>query len=220
MGSSTPAGGSSPLSGDDNYIAGWKTADDWRAHRATLLVGGDPVAWQGTFTDYFLERLRLRYLNPIRVLQEHGTFRGEGFSILALQCTLIEFFESTVQGVNYRYVRRGEILGQHEYSGSGVLFTQFLCTRDPFAREFDQQLADDFYAGIRCGLLHEARTKNGWRVWASGASVNVVDRGRKIVFRDNFQRGLHAFIEWYEKELPYDATLQRAFIRKFDSLSE
>jgi hypothetical protein len=103
---------------------------------------------------------------------------------------------------------------------SAALFTGFLCTREPFAREFDPNLARDFYAGVRCGLLHEARTKNGWLVWTSDPSGKVVDRGRKVVFRDSFQRGLDAFIAWYEKALPHDATLQQAFIRKFDSLCE
>jgi hypothetical protein len=204
---------------DDTFIAGWKTADDWRTLR-TILIGGDASAWHRAVADYFQERLRLRYLNPIRVLQEYGSFQGEGFSILAIQCSIIEFLESTMQGLSYRHLRRGETLGPHEYSASGALFTHFLCTREPFAREFDQPLADDFYVGIRCGLLHEARTKNGWRIHASESSGDVVDRGRKIVFRDNFQKGLDAFIAWYEKVLPNDASLQQAFVRKFDSLCD
>jgi hypothetical protein len=208
------------MSGDDPYITRDKRASDWRAFRAMLMVGGDPTAWERAFTEYFRARLSLRYLNPIRLLQEHGSAEGEGFSILAVQCTLIEFFESTVQGLNYRYVRRGATSRPHEYSDSAALFTGFLCTREPFASEFDQNLADDFYAGVRCGLLHEARTKNGWLVWTSDGSGKLVDRGRKVVFRDSFQRGLDAFIAWYEKALPHDATLQHAFIRKFDSMCE
>ena len=184
------------------------------------MFGADPTAWQRAFTDYFQARLRFRYLNPIRLLQEYGSFEGEGFSILAIQCSLIEFLESTVQGVNYRHLRRRETLGPHEYSHSAELFTHFLCNRQPFAREFDQQLADDFYVGIRCGLLHEARTKNGWRVRAAASSGNVVHRGKKLVFRNNFQSGTDAFIAWYEQVLPQDASLQQAFVRKFDSLCD
>ena len=95
-----------------------------------------------------------------------GPFRVRGSRILAIQCTLVEFLESTVQGVTYRYLRRGETLGPHEYSSSSDLFVNFLCKRDPFARDFSEALAKEFYAGVRCGLLHEARTKNGWKVWA------------------------------------------------------
>lgn len=100
------------------------------------------------------------------------------------------------------------------------MFTSFLYTRKPFAVEFDRELAEDFYANVRCGLLHEARAKNGWRVRAAEASGHVVDRQRKLVFRDNFQTALGAFIAAYESELPNDVELQQAFIRKFDSLSE
>jgi hypothetical protein len=208
------------MSADSVYIAGWKTPDEWRAFRATLVVGADPGRWHAAFADYFQTRLRLRYLNPIRILQENGTFQGEGFSILVIQCSLIEFLESTVQGLTYRHPRQGEKLGPHEYSASGALFRNFLCQRQPFAAQFDQQLADDFYVGVRCGLLHEARTKNGWRVWAVGPAAQLVDRARKIVYRDNFQTALADFIAWYGAALQSDPDLQAAFIRKFDSLCE
>src|SRR5438132_1715890 len=97
---------------DGTYIAGWKTADDWRALRA-VLMSGDASAWHRAVADYFHERLRLRYLNPIRLLQEYDSFQGEGFSILAIQCSIIEFLESTVQGLTYRHLRGGETLGPH-----------------------------------------------------------------------------------------------------------
>jgi hypothetical protein len=87
--------------GDVN-IAGSKTIDDWKACRAALVPGNDPARWQEVFDSYFYARLSLHYLEPIRVLQENGTFRGEGFSIVAIQCSLIEFLESTVQGISYR----------------------------------------------------------------------------------------------------------------------
>jgi hypothetical protein len=206
------------MSSGDIQIAGWKTAGDWDVFRASLVLGGDPERWQEAFDEYFRTRLNLRYLNPIKLLQCHGTFQGEGFSILAIQCTLIEFLESTVQGTNYRYLRKQETLGPHEYSSSSELFVHFLCTREPFVNDFDDALAKDFYAGVRCALLHEARTKNGWTIWAKGPVGAVVDRAKRIVYRDNFQTALEEFMTWYEAALRSDAVLQEAFIRKFDSL--
>ncbi|MBI4380326.1 MAG: hypothetical protein HY574_03955 [candidate division NC10 bacterium] len=202
------------------YIAGWKTAADWAAFRGTLVIGGDAGTWQRAFQEYFRDRLDLRYLNPIRILQEHGTFQGEGFSILAIQSTLIEFLESTVQGVNYRYLRPGEKLGPYEYSSSSEVFASFLRNRHPFARDFDEALAREFYREIRCGLLHEARTKGEWKVWAEAPDGTVVDRAKRIVYRNNFQDVLDQFIRWYEAALPHDAGLQEAFIRKFNNLCE
>ncbi len=207
--------------GDFNvYIAGWKTAADWAAFRDTLVVGGDAEAWQRALQEYFQTRLDLRYLNPIRLLQEHGTFQGEGFSILALQCILIEFLESTVQGVNYRYLRSGDQLGPYEYNSSSDVFVSFLCKRHPFAREFNEVLAREFYREIRCGLLHEARTKGGWKVWAEASEGTVVDPEQRIVYRNNFQNAIDQFIGWYHDALPRDAALQEAFIRKFNNLCE
>ena len=206
------------MNADKTQIAGWKTVADWQITKQALVVGGDRGPWASACKDYFQERLRLRYLNPIRLLQENGTFQGEGFSILAIQCTLIEFLESTVQGLTYRYLRKGETLGAFEYSVSSALFTHFLCNRAPFSATFTEPLAADFYSSIRCGLLHEARIKNGWRVRAKGPPGVIVDEPSKKVYRNNFQDALDQFIAWYTGQLPVDRGLQEAFLRKFDSL--
>src|SRR6267143_4055440 len=194
---------------DATYIAGSKTVDDWRGFRTGLVSGAHRAVWQAAIEDYFRPRLMPRYLEPIRVLQENGTFQGEGFSITAIQCTLIEFLESTVQGKSYRY---GERLGQHEYSRSIDIFVSFLVNRNPFAREFNEELARDFYVGVRCGLLHEARTKNGWRIWAESTDGRVVDRPSRTAYRNNFQTALLQFIDWYAKTLPSEPLLQEAFV--------
>ena len=75
---------------EDVPIAGWKTGKDWKAFRKLLVIGGDTTKWDEAFEQYFFTRLTLRYLNPIRLLEAQRTFHGEGFSILAIQCTLIE----------------------------------------------------------------------------------------------------------------------------------
>ena len=75
--------------------------------------------------DYFLPRIQLRYFDPIEVLQQSGTNQGEGFSISVIHCTPIEFLESPVQGINYRYIQRGAYLdpGPHEYQKNAELYT-------------------------------------------------------------------------------------------------
>lgn len=101
----------------NHHIAGWKTSADWQALRARLMAGVAD-SWHEAFTDFYETRLSLRYLHPIKTLQDNGTFQGEGFAIVAIQCSLIEFLESTEQGMNYRYLRRGETLGAYEYKSS------------------------------------------------------------------------------------------------------
>jgi hypothetical protein len=203
----------------DIYIAGSKTTDDWKTFKPTLAPGGDPAVWETAFAEYFYGRLSARYLDPIKLLQDNGTRQGEGFSIAAIQCSLIEFLESTVQGKSYRLLRGGPPLGPHEYSRSGDMFESFLVNRAPFNGEFDAGTAHDFYEGVRCGLLHEARTKNGWVIWAKhGSQIIDATGAQKILYRDDFQKALLDFVAWYKTVLISDLPIQEAFIRKFDSL--
>jgi hypothetical protein len=171
-----------------------------------------------TYEQYFLARLRPRYLEPIAVLQRELHYQGEGFSILAIQCTLIEFLEATFRGLTYRYLRGGETRGPFEYSRSSEMFADFLCAREPFASRFERPLAEEFYRSVRCGLLHEAQTKGGWRVWGRSCDDRIVDLAERIVFRDDVQRALEACIAEYGRKLHTDVALQEAFLRKFDSL--
>jgi hypothetical protein len=201
-----------------DLIAGFKTCTDWDRLRSRLIVGDPGAGWDEAYREFFLQRLELRYLNPIRLLQEHGTFRGEGFSIVAIQCSLIEFLESTLMGMSYRHRGHGEHLGPHEYSSSSRLFVSFLMNREPFCRSFDQPLAESFYSGVRCGLLHEATTKGSWRIWATDPGGRIIEPIQKLVYRDQFQAALVQLIDEYGKALSSDQALQEAFIRKFDSI--
>jgi hypothetical protein len=69
-----------------------------------------------------------------------------------------------------------------------------------------------------CSLLHEARTKNGWRIWGHALEGQIVDVDKKILDRDNFQDALLTYIEDYGLRLMQDNVLQAAYIRKFDVL--
>ena len=200
-------------------IAGSKTNVDWLAIQPALSSGSDPNMWRRAVEDFFHERLRGRYLDPIEILQGHSRLEGEGFSIVAIQCTLIEFLESTIQGVNYRYVRRPGDLGDYEYSNSRDVFMKFLTQRVPFSAAFDAALAAEFYADIRCGVLHEARSKGRWRIHAKSMTNKIVDQSKKVLYRNDFQAGILHVIRWYEESVPNDLSLQEAFIRKFDSLA-
>jgi len=200
-------------------IAGKKRVSDWRAFAPSLIPGGDAGPWKKAYTSYFQARLSYRYLKPITTLQRNDTRNGEGFSIVAIQCSLVEFLESTLRGKSYSLRPSPDpAIAQHQYSTSGAIFKDFLVRRPPFGREFDQALAKDFYENVRCGVLHEARTKNGWTISASSKNGNIVEPNRKILYRDNFQSALLDFVEWYKRELPVNRELQEAFLRKFDSL--
>ena len=196
-------------------VAPGKTAEDWWALRPSLLRR-DEGAWRIAAEKFFLGRLTERYLRPVEILRDVGQWSGEGFAILTILCGIVEFLESTVQGVNYCHAGEGPP-GVHEYSSSSKLFTSFLTERPPFAEKFDDELAAQFYAHIRCGLLHEARTKGGWRIHAKSPNRSLVDRTERIVFRDDFLSALQDFVSSYSATLRIDPGQQDAFIRKFDA---
>jgi hypothetical protein len=166
-----------------------------------------------------MQRLNLRYFNPIKILQDNGTFEGEGFSIMAILCTLVEFLESTFRGLKYRFARNRD-LQPFEYNASREVFVDFLSTRVPFCDHFDTDLAMEFYTNVRCGLLHEAHTKGGWTIWAKSDVGAIVANDRKTVYRDNFRDAFDICIEEYGKRLLVERELQEAFIRKFDFICE
>lgn len=202
-------------------IAGESTVGDWVVTRTTLTVAKDQNAWRGAYIDFFLARLRSRYFRPIELLQEVGTESGEGFAITAIQCSLIEFLGATLKGQSY--VHPSELNGRKksglEYTSSGRMFVEFLRTSPPFNEIFvTNDLAWDFYHGVRCGLLHEARTKHGWTIRTRRKPGLFLDVGAKIVYRDDLQTAFETFASWYGAELLKDKNYQEAFIRKFDSL--
>jgi hypothetical protein len=154
--------------------------------------------------------------------RSHGSVRLRPLSRKTIKpVSLIGFLESSLPGISYRYRHPySPPLGQYEYSDSKRIFVSFLTNRKPFSADLDQVSAADFYIGVRCGLLHEARTKNGWTVWAKSYQSRTTSWKDKIVYRDDFQHALLAFITWYEEALRSDPALQAAFIRKFDSFCE
>ena len=87
----------------DMKIAGSFTVADWNALSAILTPGKNPDNWKMAYKIFFLTRLETRYFEPIRLMQEHGDRAGEGFSITALHCTLIEFLASTLEGKSYKH---------------------------------------------------------------------------------------------------------------------
>ena len=212
----------------ETKIAGKKTVADWQKLKATLDVGGDARPWKTAFEDFFRERLKTRYFAPINSIKTIPKKNGEGFSIVAIQCSLIEFLGATVEGKTYIHPKRLKRLGRKqtplEYTKSGEMFVDFLTTAVPFKSVFtDKASAEDFYEGVRCGLLHEARTKKGWTITAKHGATWIIDTtnpANKIIHRDNLQTAFHEFVTWYGEALPADTKLQEAFIRKFDSLCE
>jgi hypothetical protein len=208
---------------DSTSIAGARTVMEWKALKAQLDSHPTAVLWNQAFEEFHGTRINTRYLGPMRAIQEHlQSDLGEGFAIAALFCSLVEFLESTEQGL--KYVHRTADPAKHEYSNSGGLFAAFLKKRAPFDKLVaPSALADDFYKSMRCGLLHEARTKGNWVIWSVSAGGKLIHQdvsGKIIVFRNEFVPALEQYLADYRVRLLADAQTQAAFVRKWEWLCE
>jgi hypothetical protein len=202
-------------------IAGKNTDKQWLALKARLQSKPTWRLWDSAFRRFYRERIDTRYLYPIASIRD--TQSGEGFAIVALFCTLIEFLESCERGKNFHYIKKGVgTLLPTEYSQSqaSTYFKQFLRIRKPFDSLIPSALIDSFYSDVRCGLLHEARTKGTWVISSAASGGDLVSQsaGRITLYRKRLVPAVEVYFADYRKRLLSDPNIQQAFIRKFDYL--
>lgn len=153
---------------------------------------------------------------------------GEGFAVVNLQCSLIETIESFINGWKfsiepYGWFKKEITKGKNDENvkKNQDLFVSFFKNREPF--KFNNTDGEDFYKSVRCGLLHETQTKNGWTILADGYEKSI---DYKIIYRNNFQRDLEKLIENYKDSIikgeNFDniesIDLRKNFISKFNHI--
>lgn len=150
----------------------------WRALRGALDNNYDinNSNW-GEVIQLFKKRIEDYYLTPLDTLISMEKLDGEGFSILTVQCSLIEMFAAFKKG--HIYVLRGKKKKSYHYESSKQIFTEFLISESIFESIFFNSngtpakfSAVKFYEDVRCGLVHESRTKNEWKVNAKISYAN------------------------------------------------
>ena len=136
--------------------------------------------------DFILERFTERYVRPLR-----GDSKNKhGFCTMAVSCLMIEALESFRQGWQDTKPR-----GKSEEAFR--FFFQRCCKQGAGLGVFAAH-ADDFWRSIRCGILHQAETTKGWRIWRSGC---LFDRKRKTINATSFHNELEKALERYCHEL-------------------
>ncbi len=167
---------------------------------------------------------------------------GEGFPILTAQCALIETFAAYKKGKIFKSDLKEE--DGIYYKGSRKLFIDFLESETLFKGNFggdSKPSAEDFYSDVRCGLMHETRTKNNWIIHANVNNTSSINSSRKkeitettfilkgnsgkhIVFRNQLQCVLEKYFEYYSDILSssdnsfHNLSRRRFFARKLDHL--
>ncbi len=233
------------MDSDNNFkIAGNFRVNDWKELSETLSTDDiqNTENWNKAF-NIFKVRVETRFLNPIkeilRMYPDGG--KGEGFSVVALQCILLEFFEAFCRGITYK--NKNPDPNKYEYSNSyDDIFSKFLNSHPPFSKFFcshgtnpnnacEKISTYTFYNKFRCGLLHEAATKDSAFIRIekreNGKTLDphheiLIEKlnGKIILYRTPFQKALEKYIEDYKQELMSSSDRRKAFCRKMNELCQ
>lgn len=152
-------------------------------------------------SEFIYNRFYYRYIKPFefkstniitnpsgRKVNEYSLLYKNGFSIMANCCLLIEALESFYRG------------WPNSHGKSETAFLKFF-TRDKNFHEFStDDMPTVFYKSIRCGILHQGETTNGWRI-TRDEDENLLDKENRKINANKFSEGLKKSIEDYRGEL-------------------
>lgn len=174
---------------------------------------------------FLTERYRERFFAPIKLLIDESKHRkpsGDwrfGFSIMALCCLLIETIQCYREGLpttSGHELRTCRVI--RDLHPECELPSNRVTGEGAFARFFQDHQKDfpdvdgvEFYSSVRCGLLHQAQTKNGWAFSGSGVLCNPHTR---TINRTKFAEALEDCFGRYISSLSTDGDAWKRARRK------
>jgi hypothetical protein len=191
----------------------------------------------------FENRLKRKFFDPIQLIINGKALKGEGFAIVTVQCALIEMLASFRQGKIFNHNKNANS-PKFEYKESQKMFTSLLQTASIFKDNFwelnnNNEIvinkpynSEDFYKNVRCGLMHEARTKMNWHITATPLTKSIknekkfilTENGKIKIYRTILHHRLLDYLVEYGNELRNNTnqnkTLRKFFARKLDNLFE
>lgn len=180
------------------YLSPSYKKDDF--HALQLAVNSSGETWQKA-VDIFADRIEGRFLSQIQVLSDD--INKNGFSIMALNCLLIETILQFEIGRN-----NTPTYNRTQYSGFLLKsFPAIFSTNDS---------AECFYRDIRCGILHSAQTKGKSKLTCDNSYIVRYAEGGIAVSVKRFSTTLYDYYERY-KHLLLDETqtqVRHNFIKK------
>jgi len=190
----------------------------------------------GKLIELFKQRIENYYLIPLNKIKDPNALKGEGFTILTIQCALIEMFAAFKYGKIHNYRKRGA-QPLYEYKMADHCFINFLQTETIFENHFfkfingqkilnDPFSAKEFYNSVRCGLMHEARTKGNWIINAKKTyigderifitEVNGTIRVDRTILNKLLTEYLESYLLGLTSQNQDGDNLRRLFARKLD----
>ena len=146
--------------------------------------------------EFVYNRFSERYINPIKNLNPN---EKHGFSIMAISCLMIESLESFKLG--YKDTKKI----------SKKTFVQFLSTEPEF-KDFIG-FEERFYFDVRCGILHQSETTNGWKIRRKGV---LFDNQTKTINATKFLESLDRTLTKYT----IDLKVENWESKKWDNLNK
>jgi hypothetical protein len=130
------------------HIAPNYTLEECKEVFLNLKPTSDEEVWRYALR-IFSDRMNARFFDAIRTLS--GSCNDQwghnlSFSIMALNCLLIETLQQFYDGLESTPARKNE-----------AAFKRFLSHSNYFG--FSRKVSEQFYRNIRCGILHQAETK-------------------------------------------------------------
>ncbi len=137
---------------------------------------------------FIYKRFKERYITPLR----GNSSKKHGFCTMAICCLMIETLESFWQGWC-------DTKGQSREAFNGFFKR---CKENglklgEFAAVYED-LYEDFYKNVRCGILHQGETTNGWRIRREGP---LYDPSAKIINATAFHKALEEALKYYVRTL-------------------
>ncbi len=139
--------------------------------------------------NFIVERFTERYISPLKTRTKHG------FCMMAVNCLMIETLECFYLGWEDTTQR-----------GDGLRAFKSFFNRNEGFKDF-RNVAGSFYGDVRCGILHQAETKNGWHIIRRGdlfvPSTKTINATK---FQTELEKALKNYGEllnsadWNEKE--------------------
>jgi len=147
-------------------------------------IGQQTVEAKTYIVDFIYHRLNRRYIEPL--LHIPPTYKS-GFLMMASACLLIETMQSFHDGQDETAWRDG-----------GPSFARFFQREEKYFPGFSDSKVD-FYSNIRCGILHQAETKGGYRILRDGGLL--LDVKAKTIEANKFLAALKACLDNYISQL-------------------
>lgn len=152
---------------------------------------------------FIRNRFTERYIAPLNAIplgEKHG------FCIMAICCLMIEALECFWEGLEETSNKKGK-------TGCNV-FKTFFARHSNLS--IPSQWVGRFYGNVRCVILHQAETTDGWKITRKG-SLPLFDEKTRTINATKFHKELKQCLEQYcdaLKNEDWNSLLWKNFIRK------